>query len=174
MSFMKEIIYNKENLTEKDIDETVIRVKALIVNSKNEILLGYAHKTYQFPGGHLEENEDLEEGLKREVKEETGIEINKDNLTPFEKIIYYTSNYRNTGLNRKNEIYYYIVKTDEQVNINNMNLDDWEKEGNYTIKKVPLNNVEQVLKNSIPDNPINSIIVEEMLEVLNEYKKNNR
>ena len=89
-------------------------------------------------------------------------------------IIYYTSNYRNTGLNRKNEIYYYIVKTDEQVNINNMNLDDWEKEGNYIVKKVPLNNVEQVLKNSIPDNPINSIIVEEMIEVLNEYKKNNR
>ena len=174
MSFMKEIIYNKENLTEKDIEETVIRVKALIVNSKNEILLGYAHKTYQFPGGHLEENEDHEEGLKREVKEETGIEIKKENLTPFEKIIYYTSNYRNTGLNRKNEIYYYIVKTDEQVNINNMNLDDWEKEGNYIVKKVPLNNVEQVLKNSIPDNPINSIIVEEMLEVLNEYKNSYR
>lgn len=59
-----------------------------------------------------------------------------------------------------------------------MNLDDWEKEGNYEgnyiVKKVPLNNVEQVLKNSIPDNPINSIIVEEMIEVLNEYKKNNR
>ena len=174
MSFMKEIIYNKENLTEKDIEETVIRVKALIVNSKNEILLGYAHKTYQFPGGHLEENEDLEEGLKREIKEETGIEINKDNLTPFEKIIYYTSNHRNTGLHRKHEIYDFIVKTDEQVNVNNMNLDDWEKEGNYIVKKVSLNNVEQVLKNSIPDNPINSIIVEEMIEVLNEYKKNNR
>ena len=166
MSFMKEIIYNKENLTDKDVDETVIRVKALIVNSKNEILLGYCHKTYQFPGGHIEENEDLEEGLKREVKEE--------NLKPYEKIIYYTSNYRNTGLNRKNEIYYYVVKTDEPVNINNMNLDDWEKEGNYIIKTIPLNDIEKVLKNSIPDNPINSIIVEEMIEVLNEYKKSYR
>ena len=174
MSFMKEIVYNKENLTDKDIDETVIRVKALIVNSKNEILLGYCHKTYQFPGGHLEENEDLEEGLKRELKEETGIEINKDNLKPFEKIIYYTSNYRNTGLNRKNEIYYYIVKTNKSVNANNMNLDNWEKEGNYTVKKVSLKSVEQVLKSSVHDNPINSIIVEEMIEVLNEYKKNNR
>ena len=174
MSFMKEIIYNKENLTDKDINETVIRVKSLIINSNNEILLGYAHKTYQFPGGHLEENEDLEEGLKREVKEETGIEINKDILKPFEKIIYYTSNYRNTGLNRKNEIYYYVVKTDEEINRNNMNLDDWEKEGNYTVKKVPLTDVEQVLKSSIHDNPINSIIVEEMLEVLNEYKNSYR
>ncbi len=171
---MKEVIYNKEKLTDKDMDETVIRLKALIINSKDEILLGYAHKTYQFPGGHLEKNETLEEGLKREIQEETGIIIKDKNIKPFEKITYYTSNYRNTGLNRKNEIYYYVIKTDEEININNMNLDDWEKEGNYIVKKVPLNNVEQVLKNSIPDNPINSIIVEEMIEVLNEYKKSYR
>ena len=55
-----------------------------------------------------------------------------------------------------------------------MNLDDWEKEGNYIIKTIPLNDIEKVLKNSIPDNPINSIIVEEMIEVLNEYKKSYR
>ena len=174
MSFMKKIIYNKENLTDKDVDEIVIRVKALIINSKDEILLGHCHKTYQFPGGHLEENENPEEGLKREVKEETGIEIKEINLKPFEKIIYYSSNYRNTGLNRKNEIYYYIVKTNKSVNANNMNLDNWEKGGNYTVKKVPLTDVEQVLRSSIHDNPINSIIVEEMLEVLNEYKNNYR
>ncbi len=171
---MKEVIYNKQKLTDKDIDETVTRLKALIINSKNEILLGYAHKTYQFPGGHLEKNETLEEGLKREVQEETGIIIKEENLKPFEKITYYTSNYRNTGLNRKNEIYYYVIKTDEKVNINNMSLDEWEKEGNYTIKQIPLNKIEKVLKNSIKDNSINEIIVEEMLEVLNEYKKNYR
>ena len=111
---MKTIIYNHDNLKKEEIDETVIRVKALIINSNNEILLGYAHKTYQFPGGHLEENESLEEGLKREIKEETGIEIKENNLKPFEKITYYSRNYRNTGLNRENEIYFYIINTDEK------------------------------------------------------------
>ena len=168
---MKTIIYNHDNLKKEEIDETVIRVKALIINSYNEILLGYAHKTYQFPGGHLEENESLEEGLKREIKEETGIEIKENNLKPFEKITYYSRNYRNTGLNRENEIYFYIINTDEKVNMNNSNLDDWEKAGNYKTKYVSLNNIEQVLVDSIPDNQINEIIVEEMLEVLNEYKK---
>lgn len=171
---MKEVIYNKERLTDNDIDETVTRLKALIINSKNEILLGYAHKTYQFPGGHLEKNETLEEGLKREIQEETGIIIKDKNIKPFEKITYYTSNYRNTGLNRKNEIYYYIIKTDEEVNTNNMNLDEWEKEGNYVVKKIPLDKIEKVLKNSIKDNSINEIIVEEMMEVLNEYERNHR
>ncbi len=171
---MKEVIYNKEKLTDKDMDETVIRLKALIINSKDEILLGYAHKTYQFPGGHLEKNETLEEGLKREIQEETGIIIKDKNIKPFEKITYYTSNYRNTGLNRKNEIYYYIIKTDEEVNTNNMNLDEWEKEGNYVVKKIPLNEIEKVLKDSIKDNSINEIIVEEMMEVLNEYERKYR
>ncbi len=171
MSFMKQIVYNHDNLNENDIDETVIRVKALLINSNNEIALGYCHKTYQFPGGHLEENETLEEGLKREVKEETGIDIKETNLKPFEKITYYSKNYRDTGLNRKNEIYYFSIKIDEKANMNNANLDDWETEGNYKIEYINLDNVEQVLTNSIPDNPINKIIVEEMLEVLNEYEK---
>ena len=170
---MKEIIYNHDNLKENDIDETVIRVKALLINSNNEIALGYCHKTYQFPGGHLEDNETLEEGLKREVKEETGIDIKETNLKPFEKITYYSSNYRNTGKNRKNEIYYFIVKTDEKVNMNNANLDDWEREGNYKVEYVYLGDIEQVLTDSIPDNSINEIIVEEMMEVINEYKRNN-
>lgn len=169
---MKEIIYNHDNLKETDIDETVIRVKALIINSNNEIMLGYAHKTYQFPGGHLEKNESLEEALKREIREETGIEIKENNLEPFEKIIYYTNNYRNTGLNRKNEIYYYSIKTDEKANMNNSNLDKGEKEGNYKIEYIGLDNIEQLLNDSIPDNPINKIVVEEMLEVINEYKRN--
>ena len=173
MNFMKKIVYNHDNLKENDIDETVIRVKALLINSKNEITLGYCHKTYQFPGGHLEENETLEEGLKREVKEETGIDIKNTNLKAFEKITYYSKNYRDTGLNRKNEIYYFSIKTDEKDNMNNANLDVWETEGNYKIEYINLDNVEQVLTKSIPDNPINKIIVEEMLEVLNEYKRNN-
>lgn len=173
MNFMKEIIYNHDNLKENDIDETVIRVKALLINSKNEITLGYCHKTYQFPGGHLEENETFEEGLNREIKEETGIDIKETNLKPFEKIIYYSNNYRNTGLNRKNEIYYFYIKTDEKANMNNANLDDWETKGNYKIEYVNLDDVKQVLINSIPDNPINEIIVEEMLEVINEYKRIN-
>ena len=167
---MKEIIFNNDNLSEIDIDEIVIRTKALIINKKEEIMLGYSHKTYQFPGGHLENGETLSECLNREILEETGIELNKQ-LIPFIKIIHYTKNYRNSLKNRKNEIYYFIIKTNKSFDMNNTHLDDYEKNGNFCIKLIPLKDIENILNKSIKDNPINEIIVKEMLIVLKEYKK---
>lgn len=168
---MKEILYNYDNLKLEDIDEVVTRTKGLIINSNNEITLGYSHKTYQFPGGHLEDGETLEECLLREIEEETGIEIKDAKLKPFEKITYYNKNYHKSGKNRKNEIYYYIINTDANFDMNNSKLDEWEKDGNFIVKTFPIENVEQVLIDSIPDNPINKVIVEEMLDIFKEYNK---
>ena len=72
---MKKIIINEYNLRAQDLDYEVIRVKGLIVNSQNQILMEFNNNTYQFPGGHLNENEKLEEALLREIREETGITI---------------------------------------------------------------------------------------------------
>lgn len=168
---MKEILYNYDNLKLEDIDEVVTRTKGLIINSNNEITLGYSHKTYQFPGGHLEDGETLEECLLREIEEETGIEIKDAKLKPFEKITYYNKNYHKSGKNRKNEIYYYIINTDANFDMNNSKLDEWEKDGNFIVKTFPIENVEQVLIDSILDNPINKVIVEEMLDIFKEYNK---
>lgn len=168
---MKEIVFNHDNLEESDIDEVVVRTKALLINDKEEITLGYSHKTYQFPGGHLEENESLEECLIRELKEESGIELKEIKNKPFVKIVYYTKNYRNSGKNRKNEIYYYIIKTNKVFNMDEASLDEWEQDGNYVVKVIPLKNVKKVLVDSIPDNPMNKIIVKEMLNVLDEYER---
>lgn len=170
---MKEVLYNYDNLNLEEIDEVVTRAKGLIINSNNEITLGYSHKTYQFPGGHLEDGETLEECLLREIKEETGIEIYDADLKPFEKITYYNKNYHGSGKNRKNEIYYYIIKTNAKFDMNNAKLDIGEKEGDFTAKTLPIENIEKILLDSITDNQINKVIVEEMLDIFKEYKKIN-
>ena len=168
---MKEVLYNYDNLTIDDIDEVIVRTKGLIINDNDEITLGYSNGTYQFPGGHLEENEEQNDGLLREIKDETGIEIKDAKMRPFEKITHYTKNYHNSGLNRKNEIYYYIVRTNTKFDMSNTSLDEEEKNNGFTVKTIPLKDFEKVLIKSIPDNPRNQVIVEEMLDVFKEYNK---
>ena len=51
---MKKIIINDHNLTDEDMEQVVVRVKGMIINSKGKILLAHNNNTYQFPGGHLE------------------------------------------------------------------------------------------------------------------------
>lgn len=78
------------------------------------------------------------------------------------KITYYNKNYHNSGNNRKNDIYYYVIRTVEKVNLNNINLTDGDIDGNFTVRVIPLDNVKQVFIDSIKDNPINEVIVKEM------------
>jgi hypothetical protein len=60
----------------------------VILKYKNQILFGkrkgsHGHEEWSFPGGHLELNETPEFCGKREVAEETGIDLS--NLTPIDK-----------------------------------------------------------------------------------------
>jgi len=61
-----------------------IGVYACVKNEKNEILVvvPHWHDNYEFPGGGVEVKENIREGLLREVKEETGYDINVS-LQPF-------------------------------------------------------------------------------------------
>ena len=93
---MREIIINDNNLKDEDISEKVIRVKGLMINSKGKILLAHNNNTYQFPGGHLEENENMDDCIVREIKEETGIDLEVIE-EPFLCIKTYDNNYYNTG-----------------------------------------------------------------------------
>ena len=166
---MKEIFFNTDNLIKEQIDEEVIRVKALIINSKKEILLGYSHDVYQFPGGHLEDGETLNNCLKREIKEETGMDISLDDLEPFMLIKYYTKNYLNRGKNRCNKIYYFVVNTDKEINLDETNYTKEEKEGNYELRYIKLNNLEDTLIDNCNKYIKSRTITYEMLQVINEF-----
>ena len=55
-----------------------VTVGALIFNNQGEILIGRSHKwhdKYVIPGGHIEAGETTEEAVKREVKEETNLDV---------------------------------------------------------------------------------------------------
>jgi len=62
-----------------------VGIGVMIQNKKGEVLLGLRQGSHgagewSFPGGHLEFGETVFETAKREVKEETGLDVNKFEL----------------------------------------------------------------------------------------------
>lgn len=163
---MKETIYNYDCLNEEDITEVIIRVKALIINSSKEILLGKSDSSYQFPGGHLEVNESLIDALKREILEETGIALDEKEIDkPFYKVTYLNKDYPVKDINRKSEIYYYVVNTDKEVDISKVKLTENEAKNNYRVEKMPLLSSIDIISKNVN----NKVIERDMIDAIEEY-----
>ena len=171
---MKEIIYNSDNLNDIDIDEITIRARGLIINSNDEILMCYSNglNHYEFPGGHLENNEALLDGLKREIFEETGIELSLEEINPFMCIKYYCKNYHRTNKNRLVEIYYFIIETDKQYNPNKTKFTESEIEQNYECIYVKINELKDILLENKLTTKENNSTLDDMLLVWDEYLNN--
>jgi 8-oxo-dGTP pyrophosphatase MutT (NUDIX family) len=166
---MKETIYNYDYLNDNEITETVIRMKALIINN-NKILIGNENGVFQFPGGHLEENESFNDCLKREVLEETGIEIDDSEIDrPFMRVTFKNKNWPEPGKNRKAEIYYYIVKTDKEPDLSKTNYTENEIKNNYKIEIFNINDAIDKIKENIPNNEKNKVISPDMISAIEEY-----
>lgn len=167
---MKKIITNINNLKEEDVTDLTTKVKILLINSKNEIMLGYSHNEYQFPGGTQEPNESLINTVNREIEEETGIKLNLTQLEAFACSIGYYKDWPSEGRNKKVEIYYYEVKTDEKPNLDNLNLTEKEKQGNFELRYIPLNKIEEELINNVNKYEDPHGIAKEMLSLFEVYK----
>jgi len=66
-------------------------VGALVVNESGEVLIVRSHKwgdKYTVPGGHIELGERAEDAIRREVKEETGLEAEPVELLIVQQAIY--------------------------------------------------------------------------------------
>ena len=174
---MKEIIYNYEWLTENEINNVVERVKALIINSNDEILLGYADRTYQCVGGHVEEGESSMAALMRELKEESGLVFKDLDLKPYFRVKYYNRNYPKEGVNTLTINSYYVIRTDMLPDDSIRELTDYEKEWGYIVKYIHKDKVLDELRNSLADakkkNPVLDTI-EAVSEFLKQEKEDTR
>jgi nucleoside triphosphatase len=66
-------------------------VGALIMDAEDRLFLMRSHKwrgQYVIPGGHIELGERMEDALRREVKEETGLEIHSVKFLGFQEFVY--------------------------------------------------------------------------------------
>jgi 8-oxo-dGTP pyrophosphatase MutT (NUDIX family) len=167
---MKEIIFNDHQLTDDDMEDKVVRVKGLILNSKGKILLAHNNHTYQFPGGHVDGDETNDECMLREIKEETGIDV-KITEPPFLCIKTYDNNYFGTGKKVLNTIFYYRFMTDDTPNYQETHYDELELATDFNLFYVVFADLENFLKKSIEDDMIDPNIGREMIHVVEIYNE---
>ncbi len=170
---MEKILINNDNLKENDITHTVVRVKAFVLSNRNKILMAHSNNIYHFPGGHLEKGESLSECLVREIREETGIEIEDKEYEPFLKLDRYTKDYPRAGENRNSQIFYFEINA----NINsenvrrNISYTEREKEGDFKTVLLDFDNIEEILVDNSKEFPKAEALTIEMLPVIERFKK---
>ena len=167
---MKNIVINDNQLNENDIEEKVIRVKALIINSSGKIILAHNNNTYQFPGGHKNDDETNEECIIREVKEETGINLTVEE-SPFLCITTYDDNYFNSGRKGLNSIYYYRFFTDQEPNVSETHYDELELSTDFNLFYINFKDLDSFLLKNINSGDIDAKIGREMLYVVDVYRQ---
>ena len=172
---MKQIDFNETNLTDKEIDKVVRKVRALVINNKTkEILLVHYAGLYMLPGGSIDNGETEIEALRREVLEESGIEIEDQQAVSYLLINSYDRNYfdRKSGnINRLTQTTFFVVSTEQDIDETKKKLTESEKEKNHTIKYMNLSVARYLIETNPTDNPKRKQFDREILTAFNEYAR---
>lgn len=172
---MKQIIFNEDNLTKEEIEGETRKVRAIMLNDEGKALLVRYAGLYMFPGGSIDEGESKEEAIKREIFEESGIEIQENDIKPFLEIQSLNKNYYSRAFKRKisrlTETTYYTVNTDSDIDESKKKLTDSEKEQNHQIFFVGLSEINHLIETNNTDNPKKKEFDKELLTALKEFVK---
>lgn len=166
------IIINEDNLKTNNIEEYNIKTRAILINDNNEILVGNYNGTYLLPGGKIDNNEEIIDGLLRELEEETGTYYSNKELNYLCTIEYFQKNYpkiNNKILNRLITTHYYMGEYKE-ISLNKIKLTENEQKGNFKLELIPLKKLENIIMENKNNNPRNIYFQKELLIVINFYR----
>lgn len=159
------IIYNRSNW-QKKFEKEILRVAAraiIFIGDKLLMVKSQKYVDYKFPGGGVKENESLIEALYREVSEETGYEIDLNDISEFG---YTIEKYNDLKLNNavfiQKSVYYLCKLTGE---VHKTNLECYEIDFAYkpviaSIEDAIKGNNSSPLAYSIRENRVLMILME--------------
>jgi ADP-ribose pyrophosphatase YjhB (NUDIX family) len=120
-------------MPDKSAQQYTLRAYGLLTNANNEVLLSKEKikdfEFLKFPGGGVEPGEGIAEALKREFKEETGLETVSENL------IYVTDFFVESKFLPGSQVIavYYTVRPTEEAEISNYQPSEKDFDSEHTI-----------------------------------------
>ena len=131
------IIVNEKSLVPNDSWMEFRKVRAIIENQNGEYVISQEGGKIIFPGGKCDQNEDELSAIKRELKEETGLDFTDEELKQVLTLeTFYDDfyDYRSKSLKPRHTITtYYYTKTDKQIASENLTLTEGEISENFHI-----------------------------------------
>ncbi len=131
------ILINSQNLIPDDSWQEFRKVRSVIENDLGDYAICFEAGKCIFPGGKCEKDEDELQAIQREIKEETGIELQP---TDFHKVLELETMYEdyldfriNTIIPRHTITTYFYAKTDKKIDTSRMNLTDDEIEKEFKV-----------------------------------------
>lgn len=172
---MNEVVFNDGDLSINDVDKVVRKVRGIVINrNTNKVLLVRYAGLYMLPGGSIDLGEDELDALKREILEESGIEVEDGLIKPYLVMKSFDKNYydRKSGIiNRLTETTFFEVYTDKEIDNSKKKLTESEKDKGHVISFVNLDNIPSIVKDNVTDNNKRYNFDREILWAVLEYKK---
>ena len=169
------ITINPDNLICDENCQVFHKVRAIIENEAGEFIISNEGGKYIFPGGKREKGETNIEAIQREIKEETGIELNMEDfveILELETLYKNFYDYRSDTLRpRYTSTIYYYAKCYDKIDASNMNLTSGEINEGFRIAFVNTERLLQMLaedhslaRNGIFFDEENQIVVDNILK----------
>ena len=165
---MKEIIYNYDDVSDNEVNRIVRRAKALIVNDKEEIMFAIMNNNYFLIGGHVDSDESDYDCLKREIKEEIGLDVEIEPIKPFLRIKYLNKDYPSDGINTMSVANYYVLRKNLVPDNSNVTLTSDEVKGKFHTVNISVIDAINTLVNSM-DSCSKTSPVLDTIEAVKEY-----
>ena len=169
---MKKIVLNEDNLKDEEVQKYEIKTRAVLVNNSEAIIVANYGGVILLPGGKIDDGEDEYTALIRELKEETGMTYDINELKYLFQLEYYQKNYptrEGNMINRKIDTYFFTSEY-KGFDANHMILTSKEQKDKF---KLTLTNLEYLKYKLIEssNNPRSPFFKNEMIEVIGELEK---
>lgn len=146
----------------------------IIKNCKIVLVYSNKEKYYKFPGGGIQDNEDMKTALIREVREEIGLNVIPESIKEFGSVLRRQKSDYSPDTIFEQENFYFFCQTENEVH--DQNLDDYEKDAGFVLRIVSIDEAIKVNDDYHSSDKFNEIMIKremKVLQLLKEYLSEN-